>query len=134
MIKRISHIGIAVASLEASGSLFSKLFENPLPIVEHVPRQQAHIAFYPVGESSVELIESMTKDSSVSKFIQKRGEGIHHICLEVEGLDQEIQRLTKHGFQFVTETPTEGGDGFRVVFLHPKSTGGVLIELAEKSR
>lgn len=134
MIKRINHIGIVVTSIDVSGSLFSKLFENPSPIVEQVPQQQAHIAFYPVGESSVELIESMTEDSSVSKFIQKRGEGIHHICLEVEGLEQEIQRLKNHGFQFVSEIPTEGGDGFRVVFLHPKSAGGVLIELAEKLR
>lgn len=132
MITRISHIGIAVSSLDVSGSLFSKLFENPLPIVEHIPLQQANIAFYPVGESSVELIESTAKDSSISKFIQKRGDGIHHICLEVKGIDQEIDRLKKHGFQFVQEIPAEGGDGFRVVFLHPKSTGGVLIELAEK--
>ncbi len=132
MIKRINHIGIAVKTLGLSSDLFSKIFGHTNPQVENVPQQNANIAFFPVGESSIELIESTTGDSSISKFIEKRGEGIHHICLEVDSIKKEIERLKAHGFQFVSEQPSEGGDGYLVAFLHPKSTNGVLIELAEK--
>lgn len=132
MIKKINHIGIAVKELGLSSELFSKLFEQSSPHVEPVPQQQATIAFYPVGESSFELIESTSPESAISKFIQNRGEGIHHICLEVDNIRAEIARLKQHGFQFVNDEPSEGGDGYLVAFLHPKSTNGVLIELAEK--
>ncbi|MEW6061176.1 MAG: methylmalonyl-CoA epimerase [Bacteroidota bacterium] len=132
MIIRISHIGIAVKDLGLSSEIFSKIFELPNPDVEHVPQQKATIAFYPIGESSCELIESTSADSVISKFIEKRGEGIHHICLEVDNIRAEIARLKQHGFQFVNDQPSEGGDGYLVAFLHPKSTNGVLIELAEK--
>lgn len=132
MITRINHIGIAVKSLGLSSDLFSKIFEQSNPHTENVPQQQANIAFFPVGESSIELIESTAGDSSISKFIDKRGEGIHHICLEVDDIKKEIERLKAHGFQFVSDQPSEGGDGYLVAFLHPKSTNGVLIELAEK--
>lgn len=132
MIKKINHIGIAVKELGLSSELFSKLFEQSSPQIEHVPQQKATIAFYPVGESSCELIESTSADSAISKFIEKRGEGIHHICLEVDNIRAEIARLKQHGFQFVNDEPSEGGDGYLVAFLHPKSTNGVLIELAEK--
>lgn len=132
MIKRINHIGVAVKTLGLSSDLFSKIFEQSHPHSENIPQQNANIAFYPVGESSIELIESAADDSSISKFIEKRGEGIHHICLEVDDLKKEIERLKNHGFQFVNDVPSEGGDGYMVAFLHPKSTHGVLIELAEK--
>lgn len=132
MIKKINHIGIAVKELGLSSELFSKLFEQSSPHVEPVPQQQATIAFYPVGESSLELIESTSPESAISKFIQNRGEGIHHICLEVDNIRAEIARLKQHGFQFVNDEPSEGGDGYLVAFIHPKSANGVLIELAEK--
>lgn len=132
MIKRINHIGIAVKGLGLSSDLFSKIFEQPHPHIENVPEQNANIAFFPVGESSIELIESAAGNSSISKFIDKRGEGVHHICLEVDDIKKEIDRLKNLGFQFVDDQPSKGGDGFLVVFLHPKSTNGVLIELAEK--
>ena len=134
MIKKINHIGIAVKSLGLSSDVFSKLFEQTKPHTEAVPEQKATIAFYPVGESSVELIESTSSDSSISKFIEKRGEGIHHICFEVDDIKSEIVRLKNHQFQFVNDFPTAGGDGYWVVFLHPKSTNGVLIELCEKMK
>lgn len=134
MIKKINHIGIAIKNLGLSSELFSKLFEQSVPHTEIVPEQKATIAFYPVGESSVELIESTSSDSAISKFIEKRGEGIHHICLEVDDIKSEVARLKKHNFQFVNEIPSEGGDGYWVVFLHPKSTNGVLIELCEKMK
>lgn len=132
MIKKIHHIGVAVASLTQSQEIFSKLFAQETPHTEDVPEQHATISFFPVGESSVELIESTSKDSSIQKFLQKRGEGIHHICLEVAGITEEIARLKKHGFEFVNDIPSDGGDGYVVVFLHPRSTNGVLIELCEK--
>lgn len=132
MIKKINHIGVAVKNLGLSSDVFSKLFEQTAPHTETVPEQKAIIAFYPVGESSVELIESTSNDSSIAKFIGKRGEGIHHICLEVDDIQKEIGRLKDHGFQFVNEVPAEGGDGYMAVFLYPKSTNGVLIELCEK--
>jgi methylmalonyl-CoA/ethylmalonyl-CoA epimerase len=134
MIKKINHIGIAVKSLGLSTDVFLKLFEQSKPHTETILEQKAIIAFYPVGESSVELIESMSDDSAISKFIEKRGEGIHHICLEVDDIKSEIVRLKNHQFQFVNDVPTEGGDGYWVVFLHPKSTNGVLIELCEKMK
>lgn len=132
MIKKINHIGIAVQTLGISAEIFSKLFDVRNPHTETVPQQNATISFYPVGESSLELIESTASDSAIAKFIQKRGQGIHHICLEVTGLADEIARLKSLGFVFVNETPTDGGDGFSVVFIHPKSANGVLIELCEK--
>lgn len=132
MIKKINHIGIAVKELELSSELFSKLFGQSSPQVENVPEQSANIAFYPLGESSIELIESTKSDSAIAKFIEKRGEGIHHICLEVDNIRDEIARLKQHGFQFVNDEPSEGGDGYLVAFIHPKSSNGVLIELAEK--
>ena len=134
MIKKINHIGVAVKSLGLSAEVFSKLFEQKAPHTETVPEQKATIAFFPIGESSVELIESTSADSTISKFIEKRGEGIHHICLEVDDIKAEIERLKKHNFQFVNDVPSEGGDGYWVAFLHPKSTNGVLIELCEKMK
>ena len=134
MIKKINHIGVAVKSLGLSAEVFSKLFEQKAPHTETVPEQKATIAFFPIGESSVELIESTSADSTISKFIEKRGEGIHHICLEVDDIKADIERLKKHNFQFVNDVPSEGGDGYWVAFLHPKSTNGVLIELCEKMK
>lgn len=134
MIKRINHIGIAVKHLGISSELFSVLFEQPQPHTETVTEQKATIAFYPVGESSFELIESTSPDSSIAKFIDKRGEGIHHICLEVDDIRAEIERLKGHNFQFIQQEPTAGGDGYWVAFIHPKSANGVLIELCEKMK
>jgi methylmalonyl-CoA/ethylmalonyl-CoA epimerase len=133
MIKKINHIGIAVRSLGVSNEIFSQLFEHVAPQQEKVPLQNVNISFFPVGETTFELLEPAAADSSIAKFIDKRGEGIHHICLEVEGLAEEIVRLKNHGFEFVNDNPSDGGDGYRVVFLHPKSTNGVLIELCEKA-
>jgi methylmalonyl-CoA/ethylmalonyl-CoA epimerase len=134
MIKRINHIGVAVKNLGLSAELFNTLFEQPQPHTEAVPEQKATIAFYPIGATSIELIESTAPDSSIAKFIDKRGEGIHHLCLEVDDIKAEINRLTEKGFQFVNAEPSAGGDGYWVAFLHPKSTNGVLIELCEKMK
>jgi methylmalonyl-CoA epimerase len=135
MIKRINHIGIAVKSLGLSSEIFTKLFGEPAAHTETVPEQKATIAFYPVGESSFELIESTSAESSIAKFIDKRGEGIHHICLEVDdiksgdGASQRTQFSIHSGF-----IPPAGGDGYWVAFIHPRSANGVLIELCEKMK
>ncbi|HTR82208.1 MAG TPA: VOC family protein [Bacteroidota bacterium] len=137
MIKRISHIGIAVKSLNASKDLFTKLLGKEPEHTETVEEQNATISFYPIGDSSLELIESSAvpgQGSSIGKFIERRGEGIHHICLEVENLALEISRLKNLGFQFVDDTPSPGGDGKLVAFIHPKSANGVLVELSETIR
>ncbi|MDE3058172.1 MAG: methylmalonyl-CoA epimerase [Bacteroidota bacterium] len=131
-MKRILHIGVAVKDVGMSSQLFAKLFGSGVPQPEIVREQKSQIAFFPIGDSLVELIQATEPGTSIERFIEKRGEGIHHICLEVEGLEAEVERLTKLGFQFVNETPSDGGDGYHVVFLHPKSANGVLIELAEK--
>ncbi len=135
MIKRITHVGVAVRNMVISRELFSKLLGNSSPHAEKVEEQKATIAFYPIGESSIELIESTASandGSSIAKFIEKRGEGLHHICFEVDDIAQEIIRLKSLGFQFVDDKPSPGGNGCLVVFLHPKSTNGVLIELSQK--
>lgn len=131
MIHRINHIGVAVRSLGPSADLFARLLGAPADHTEHVEEQRADIAFFPVGGSSLELIESTAPDSAIAKFIAKRGEGIHHICLEVSGIEGEIARLKGLGFVFVNDVPTDGGHGMRVAFLHPSSTNGVLVELCE---
>ena len=134
MIKRITHVGVAVRNMGISKELFSKLLGNNSPHTEKVEEQKATIAFYPIGESSIELIESIESakgGSSIAIFIEKRGEGIHHICFEVDDIAQEMKRLKSLGFQFVDDKPSLGGDGSIVAFLHPKSTNGVLIELSQ---
>ena len=135
MIKRITHVGVVVSNLGISKELFSKLLGNNSPHTEKVGEQKATIAFYPIGDSSIELIESTESadgKSSIAKFIEKRGEGIHHICFEVDDVLQEIIRLKSLGFQFVDDKPSPGGDDCLVAFLHPKSTNGVLIELSQR--
>ena len=132
MIKKINHIVIAVKNLGLSSDLFNKLFDQSTPHTESVPEQNATIAFYPISESSIELIESDSSNSTISKFIEKRGEGIHHICLEVDNIKNEIERLKNLDFQFINDIPSEGGNGYWVAFIHPKSANGVLIELCEK--
>lgn len=135
MIKRIAHIGVAVKSLQLSGELFSKLLGKTADRTRFVEEQMAHLSFYPIGESSIELIESTRpaeNGSSIAKFIEKRGEGIHHICLEVDDIRSEMIRLKGLGFQFVEDRPSPGGDGTIVAFIHPRSANGVLVELSQR--
>ena len=132
MVKRIAHIGVAVKDLGLSREMFSKLLGINTPRTEVVEEQQSTVTFFPLGESSLELIESTTDSSSLAKFIEKRGEGIHHICLEVDDIAKEMRRITGLGFQFTRDTPFDGGEHTLVAFIHPKSTNGVLIELSQK--
>ena len=131
MIKKIEHIGIAVASIEKSIPLFRDLLGIPLEKVFESDAIKTKIAFFPLGESTIELIEPMDPESVVGKFIQKRGEGIHHICLGVENVEAALRDFEAKGIELLNKTPRRTQDGRLIAFLNPKSTHGVLIELEE---
>ena len=134
MVKKIAHVGIAVKNLGLSKELFSKLLGNDFPHTETIEEQNAAVSFYPLGESSIELIEAIDSSGAgeaITTFIEKRGEGMHHICLEVDDIEKEMVRLKNLGFHFASKAPFLGGGGCRVAFMHPKSTNGVLIELSQ---
>ncbi len=132
MMKKLLHVGIAVKELHRSAETFEKLFGQPASHTETVTDQKVKIAFFHLGNVSIELTEAISPESAIAKFVEKRGEGIHHLSFEVEDIDEELRRLTKSGFLPVDEKPRQGADGYRVAFLHPKSTNGVLIELSQK--
>ncbi|RCU42417.1 methylmalonyl-CoA epimerase [Chryseobacterium lacus] len=129
---KIEHLGIAVKSLENADLLFSKLLGAEPYKHETVEREGVTTSFYKTGESKIELLEASNAESPIAKFIEKRGEGIHHIALGVENIAKEVERLKKEGFIFISEEPKEGADNKLVVFLHPKSTNGVLVELCQE--
>lgn len=128
---KLEHIGIAVKSLETSEPLFEKLLHAPPYKREVVEDQHVITSFYQAGDSKIELLEAITPDSPIAKFIEKRGEGLHHIAFEVEDIRAEMQRLKGEGFQLLQEEPTVGADNKWVCFLHPKSANGVLIEICQ---
>ena len=132
MIKKIEHVGIAVKDLNKSNSLFKKLLGEPSYKTETVETEAVTTSFFKLGNQKIELFQAMTSNSSVSKFLNKKGEGMHHLALHVEDIHKEIQRLEKEGFSFVSKTPTKGADNKMIVFLHPKTTNGVLIELCQE--
>lgn len=131
---KIEHIGIAVKDLQNSNELFAKLFNKPYYKVETVESEGVSTSFFQVGETKIELLEATTPDSPIAKFIEKRGEGIHHIAFDVADIEAEVARLKAEGFSILNEIPKKGADNKRVVFLHPKSTNGVLVELCEEIR
>lgn len=134
-MKKIDHIGIAVKQLSISIPLFEKLLNTPCYKTEEVNSEQTNTAFFKKGESKIELLESISPTSVINKFIEKKGEGMHHIAFEVENIDKEMKRLVKEGFSLINEKPKPGADNKMVCFLHPKNTNGVLIELVmEKSK
>lgn len=131
---KLEHIGIAVKSLGISDDLFTKLLGKESYKKESVEREGVVTSFYETGESKIELLEASNPESPISKFIDKKGEGIHHLAFGVENILEEIERLKKEGFQFISEEPKEGADNKLVVFLHPKSTNGVLVELCQEKQ
>ena len=126
------HIGIAVKELGLSNELFRKLMGKPAYKEEIVEGEAVKTSFFEIGESKIELLEAMNESSAIAKYLEKNREGIHHIAFSVEDLPSEIQRLKEEGFQFINEEPKEGADNKWVVFLHPKSTNGVLVELCSE--
>ena len=131
-MKKIEHIGIAVKDLEKSNALFESLFGKPHYKVEEVKSEGVKTSFFEVGENKIELLEGTNETSPISKFIAKKGEGIHHIAFAVDDILSEVKRLKKEGFIVLNEIPKKGADNKLVIFLHPKSTNGVLIELCQE--
>lgn len=129
-IVRISHVGIAVKSVEAGSDIFEAL-GLPLRETEEVEAQKVKVALCPVGESRIELLEPTDAQSPIARFLDKRGEGIHHLCFEVEDLEAALQELKSRGVRLIDETPRRGAGGCKVAFIHPAATHGVLIELNE---
>jgi methylmalonyl-CoA/ethylmalonyl-CoA epimerase len=131
-MRKIEHIGIAVKNLDNSNALFAKLFGEPHYKIEDVLTEGVKTSFFQVGPNKIELLEATNPDSPIAKFIEKKGEGIHHIAFDVEDIEAEIARLKAEGFTVLNETPKKGADNKIVCFLHPKSTNGVLIELCQE--
>jgi methylmalonyl-CoA/ethylmalonyl-CoA epimerase len=131
MFKKIEHIGIAVKDLEAGNALFAKIFDKKHYKTEAVESEGVKTSFFKVGTNKIELLEASNPESPIAKFIEKRGEGIHHIAFAVEDIVAEMQRLENEGFTLLNATPKRGADNKLVCFLHPKGTNGVLIELCQ---
>lgn len=130
-MQKVEHIGIAVRSLSASIPLFEKLLNSSCYKIESVESERVNTAFFKTGETKIELLESQEANGVISKFIDKKGEGIHHIAFEVIDLAAEMDRLKKEGFIILNETPKKGADNKLICFVHPKNTNGVLIELCQ---
>jgi methylmalonyl-CoA/ethylmalonyl-CoA epimerase len=131
MTTRIAHIGIAVKNLEASKELFGRLTGTQASHEETVDDQNVRTALFQFGGEAIELLEGTGPESAISRFIEKRGEGIHHIALVVDNIGAELARLKSQGFQLIDEQPRVGAGNMLVAFVHPKSTNGVLIELSQ---
>jgi len=131
---KLEHIGIAVKSLANSVPLFEKLLNSTCYKTEVVESEKVNTAFFKQGETKIELLESAATDGIISKYLEKKGEGLHHIAIEVPDIEKEMERLKKEGFVLINEKPKPGADNKLVCFLHPKTTNGVLIELCQSVR
>jgi len=129
---KIEHIGIAVKDLEAANQVYTKLFGEAPYKTEKVESEGVATSFFKIGESKIELLEATNPESAIAKFIDKKGEGIHHIAFAVEDIKMEMERMRTEGFIVLNEEPKKGADNKLVCFLHPKSTNGVLIELCQE--
>ncbi len=132
MLKKIEHLGIAVKSIDESIRTFETLLGTDCYKVEEVESEGVKTAFLMIGESKIELLEATIPDSAIAKYLDKRGQGIHHIAFEVEDIDQELKRLSNEGFVLIHQSPKDGADNKRIAFLHPKSTEGILVELCQE--
>ncbi|MBL7709781.1 MAG: methylmalonyl-CoA epimerase [Chitinophagaceae bacterium] len=131
-MQKIEHIGIAVRSLTDAVPLFEKLLNTPCYKTESVESEKVNTAFFQTGPNKIELLESSDPDGVIAKYVEKKGEGIHHIAFDVADIEAEMERLKKEGFVLLNEKPKPGADNKLVCFLHPKHTNGVLIELCQE--
>ena len=131
---KVEHIGIAVRTLADSVPLFEKLLNSQCYKTEIVESEKVNTAFFKTGDTKIELLESVDENGVIARFIDKKGEGLHHIAFEVENIEREIERLKNEGFTLLNDKPKHGADNKLVCFLHPKSTNGVLIELCQSIR
>ena len=130
-MKKIEHIGIAVSNLDEANSMYTKILGVDPYKIETVDSEGVITSFFQTDNTKIELLQGLKENNAISKFIKKRGEGIHHVAFEVEDINQEIKRLKKLGFKIINETPKKGADNKLICFVHPKSTNGVLIELCQ---
>ena len=131
-MRKIEHIGIAVNDLNKSNELFKRLFGKSHYKTEKVDGEAVETSFFQVGDTKIELLQATNDHSAIAKYLSKKSEGIHHIAFDVEDIYQEVSRLKSEGFEILNETPKQGADNKLVVFLHPKSTNGVLVELCQE--
>jgi len=132
MIKKIDHIAVAVKDVEKAAEFYEKVLGLELGGIEDVEGMDVKVGFIPIGETRIELVQPLDPESGVAKFIEKRGEGIHHICLQVENIEEAIRQAEASGMELIAGLAQEGAGGTKVAFLHPKTTHGVLIELVLK--
>lgn len=132
-IKKIDHLGIAVSDIESGKKFWQDIMGLKLEGTETVEEQKVTTGFMPVGESEVELLESTSPDGPIAKYIEKRGAGLQHVAFRVENIDEALAELKEKGVQLIDQTPRNGAGGARIAFLHPKATGGILVELCERN-
>ncbi|MGQ9556984.1 MAG: methylmalonyl-CoA epimerase [Desulfurispora sp.] len=132
MISKIDHIGIAVKDLQQAIEFYEQVLGLTVKGIEEVPEQKVRVAFLPLGESKVELLESMTPDGPVARFIEKNGEGVQHIAFRVENLAEKLEELKARGVRLIDEIPRKGAGGALIAFIHPKASLGTLVELCER--
>lgn len=130
MSTKVDHIGIVVRDIQEALRVYETALALPLRETIEVPDQKVEVAFLPIGESTIELVQPTTDDTGIARYLEKRGEGIHHICIEVDDIKEALARLESHGVRLIDEKPRQGAHG-RVAFIHPQGAHGVLIELVE---
>lgn len=133
MLNKIDHLGVAVKNLEASLEFYAESLGLGCTGEEIVPEQKVKVAFLPIGETSIELLEATDPDSPIAKFIEAKGEGVHHVAFRVENLEEALAELKAKGVRLIDEKPRVGAHGARIAFIHPKASNGVLVELCERS-
>lgn len=134
MIKKVDHIGIAVNSLEQALPFYLEVLKLPLMGIEEIASEKVRVAFLKAGETKLELLEPTSAESPIARFIEKRGEGIHHVALGVESIQERINEMKEKGIKMIQDVPKKGAGGAQVAFMHPKSTGSILYELCERDR
>jgi methylmalonyl-CoA epimerase len=134
MIEKIDHIGIAVKSIKETSELLSNILRLKVAGEEIVEEQKVKVAFLPLGDSELELLESTSPESPIARFIEKKGEGIQHIAFRVNDIEEVLEKLKKEGVRLIDEEPRYGAGGAKIAFLHPKSTNGILVELCERNK
>jgi len=131
-IKHIDHVGIAVKSIEQAGKFYTEILGLKIQDIENVADQKVNVAFLPITDSEVELLESTEPDGPVSKYIDARGQGVQHIAFRVENIEEALEELKSKGVRLIDQTPRNGAGGARIAFIHPKETNGVLVEICER--
>lgn len=132
MFRNVDHIGIAVSSLESVVTFYKETLGLHLHGFEEVPEQKVRVAMFPVGDAKLEFLEPTSPESPIAKFIEKKGQGIHHVALHVEDLEAKLAELKSRGVRLIDEKPREGAGGKKIAFVHPASTGGILLELCQE--